>query len=438
MMSWLCRWVFVLITIIILPLNFKTVKAEVTVKHKTVSSDLTILYPNGNEQLAGGTAVQVKWFCENLTFLKLEISLDSKNTWQVLKDSIKAGSFQSNVVIPDVMSTHAFMRLTSIVDGHGVGDTTDSDFIIISSEQKLIVVLGSSTASGAGATVVDSAWVWMYRKYLRSIDPKSYVINLAVAGSTTYQIMPTDFVPPNGRPNPNPNNNISKALSLNPDAIIVNLPTNDTNNHITLEEQLNNFDSLIVMTERRNVQIWVTTPQPRNFSEEQRKILVQVKDSLIARYSGRMIDFWTQIANQDGTINPIYDFGDGIHVNNAGHKVFLSRVKRKQILGYSTGISDNSNQKSSGDFLSVQNFPNPFNPLTKITVKASEPSYLKVEIFDESGRKITDLYNGAMLEQTENLEWNSQHMSNGIYFIKATSTNKNGVQVKISKATLLK
>ena len=49
-------------------------------------------------------------------------------------------------------------------------------------ESYKIVVLGSSTAAGAGVSSSDSAWVNRYRNYLESINPDNEVINLAVGG----------------------------------------------------------------------------------------------------------------------------------------------------------------------------------------------------------------------------------------------------------------
>src|SRR5215218_3827288 len=97
-------------------------------------------------------------------------------------------------------------------------------------KQFRIVILGSSTAFGRGATPIDSSWVNRYTTYVKLKNSQNTVINLAVSGYTTYQVLcPNNFVPPAGRPLPDTMKNITKALSLNPNAIIINLPTNDIN-----------------------------------------------------------------------------------------------------------------------------------------------------------------------------------------------------------------
>src|SRR5690349_18464412 len=80
--------------------------------------------------------------------------------------------------------------------------------------QKKIVVLGSSTAFGTGASSVDSSWVGRLQKAHRlntSDNLDTIVTNLAVGGYNTYHIMPTGFVPPANRPAPDPLHNVTQA-----------------------------------------------------------------------------------------------------------------------------------------------------------------------------------------------------------------------------------
>ena len=92
-----------------------------------------------------------------------------------------------------------------------------------------IVVLGSSTAFGTGAVPIDSSFVNKYKNYVLGKNPLHTIINLATLSLTTYHVLcPTGYVPPPNRPFPvDTNRNITKALSHHPDAIIINLPSND-------------------------------------------------------------------------------------------------------------------------------------------------------------------------------------------------------------------
>lgn len=203
----------------------------------------------------------------------------------------------------------------------------------LSNQDFTIVVLGSSTSAGAGASQSDSAWVNRYRAYLQGINPANEVVNFGVGGYNTYRIMPTGFVPPTNRPNPDPARNISAALAENPDAIIVNMPSNDVAAGFTYAEQMFNLDTIVSIAEQNNIPIWICTTQPRNFGNQaQLDLQWEIKDSIYAYFNPYTIDFWTTIATPSYTIEPFYDSGDGIHLNDFGHGLLSERVIQTNIL----------------------------------------------------------------------------------------------------------
>lgn len=195
-----------------------------------------------------------------------------------------------------------------------------------------IVVLGSSTAAGSGPSTSDSAWVWRYRRFVQGINPQNQVTNLAVGGTTTYHILPDNYVPPAGRPSPTPAKNISQAITLGADAIIVNMPSNDAGSGFTVSETLTNFHILDSVAAQAGIPIWICTTQPRNFSTAQRQVQVDVKDSVLVQYGQFAIDFWTPFADSTLGIDPVFDSGDGVHMNDTAHAILATRVIDENIL----------------------------------------------------------------------------------------------------------
>jgi lysophospholipase L1-like esterase len=191
----------------------------------------------------------------------------------------------------------------------------------------VIVVLGSSTAAGTGPSRPENAWVWLYTGYLKRQFPKFALTNLAVGGYTTYQMQPSDYVPPANRPAPDPGHNITRALSLNPDAIIISMPSNDQAGGYSLAEQLANYDRVTKLAAERGALVWVTTSQPRDFSSDaDRAALAATKDALKRRYGDRALDFRSQFADSDGRIKAMYNAGDGVHLNDAAHALLVQKV----------------------------------------------------------------------------------------------------------------
>ncbi len=195
-----------------------------------------------------------------------------------------------------------------------------------------IVVLGSSTAAGAGPSSPDSAWVNRYRAYLQQIHPQNQVTNLAVGGTNTYKIMPDWFTPPAGRPATNPAKNVTQAISLGADAIIVNMPSNDASAGYDVNEQMTNFITISQSADSTGIPVWICTTQPRNFPPSKIQIQINVRDSVLSYFGNFAIDFWSGFADSTNQPKTIFDSGDGVHLNDAAHRILFERVAAKNIL----------------------------------------------------------------------------------------------------------
>ncbi|MBL4709321.1 MAG: T9SS type A sorting domain-containing protein [Flavobacteriales bacterium] len=195
-----------------------------------------------------------------------------------------------------------------------------------------IVVLGSSTAAGAGPSSQDSSWVNRYRKHIQTINIQNQVSNLGVGGTTTYNIMPDWYTSPTGKPSRDSTKNISEAIRLGADAIIVNMPSNDAARGYTALEQMNNFQLLKAVADSFNIKIWVCTTQPRNgFNSIRQQIQLDTRDSIIAFFGINSIEFWSGFANATNGIDTLYDSGDGVHMNDTAHGILCKRVINKLI-----------------------------------------------------------------------------------------------------------
>lgn len=219
-----------------------------------------------------------------------------------------------------------------------------------------IVILGSSTAEGAGCTRHDSCWVERFSRAINDEIPETEVINLAKGGYTTYQIMPTGSPAYQARRQQlvtDTCRNITKALSLKPDIIIINMPTNDTSHGIPVKEQLNNFKKMAALAKKHNADCYVTTAQPHNFGEKYtppydkqhhpdvskqhfRDWFWELTEKVKRTFKEHAINFYDGIASDDSYsfIKPEYDSGDGVHLNNNGHRILAQRAVERIISKY--------------------------------------------------------------------------------------------------------
>jgi lysophospholipase L1-like esterase len=190
-----------------------------------------------------------------------------------------------------------------------------------------IVVLGSSTAAGAQLMDRSRSWVGLYADHLKSFNPKNEVINLAVSGYCTYHIMPTDFVPPSRRKRCDPTANITQALALDCDGIIVNLPSNDVYFHYSTKEQLDNLKEVVKLANAKGVPIWICTTQPRSFNRhDQRDQQRLIYDSIQTCFPENHLDFWTGLGDKSNGLIENFDSGDGCHLNYDGHEILVNSL----------------------------------------------------------------------------------------------------------------
>ena len=202
----------------------------------------------------------------------------------------------------------------------------------------VIVVLGSSTAAGTGPKLPQNTWVERYRAYLKAQFPKFTLTNLAVGGYTTYQMQPSGYAPPGNLPKPDTNHDITAALALKPDAIIINMPSNDTNANYPAADQMANFERVTKLAGQNGAACWVTTSQPRNFTgdsdqvkQTKHALLMTVKDAIKQKYGDHTLDFWTQFADASGNIKDQYGAGDGTHMNDEAHALLVQEAINARI-----------------------------------------------------------------------------------------------------------
>ena len=79
------------------------------------------------------------------------------------------------------------------------------------------------------------------------------------------------------------------------------------------------------------------------------------------------------------------------------------------------------------------NYPNPFNPVTNISISVDIPGSVKLTIHDLKGT-LVDQWNTFLEVGNHVFVWDAQKLSSGIYFIKVESKQSYDTQ----KAILLK
>ncbi|MBS1532923.1 MAG: SGNH/GDSL hydrolase family protein [Bacteroidetes bacterium] len=188
----------------------------------------------------------------------------------------------------------------------------------------LVVILGSSTAAGEGASPLDSAWCYRIQGVVNKVGVKARFIDLAVPGYTTYHAMPNGYYMAD-RPAPDTSANITKALSLKPSLVLLSFPSNDIADACSNKEIMYNYSVITHMLDSAKVQYIIFSDQPRNFSAYYQRCREKTMNDTIKNiYSGHFNDFFAPLSTSDFMINPVYSAGDGIHLNNSGHALIMN------------------------------------------------------------------------------------------------------------------
>lgn len=194
-----------------------------------------------------------------------------------------------------------------------------------------IVILGSSTAAGAGPQKRDSAWAFRLKKKLKRRNPRNRVINLAKGGYTSFHILPNGEAP-YGRLDwlkPDSLRNVSRALELSPDIILLNLPSNDNTLRVPVNIQISNLKKIVAWAESGGADVWITTTQPINRSIGLVQKQKNVRDSIFGIFGNNTLDFWNTLANTDNNrILDEFSAGDGLHINSTGHKMLFNLIEK--------------------------------------------------------------------------------------------------------------
>lgn len=203
-----------------------------------------------------------------------------------------------------------------------------------------IAVIGSSTAYGQfnGEYPRDSGYVFKLEKYYKDLGLISGIDNYARSGADCYDGMPSDYVPPEGRPVSSPTRNITYAINHvpKPSVVLVNYPSNHYDDYSD-EEIIFCLTTIKNYANDHGVKCYITTTQPRNkmlkpIGDDGLCRMLHLRNLIMETFGEYAIDFYTDIADAGCQIITDYSLGDGVHLNPAGHTVLRDIMIEKNIL----------------------------------------------------------------------------------------------------------
>ncbi|MBI4535852.1 MAG: T9SS type A sorting domain-containing protein [Ignavibacteriae bacterium] len=125
---------------------------------------------------------------------------------------------------------------------------------------------------------------------------------------------------------------------------------------------------------------------------------------------------WENVSEGLPSNNPILSFiANGAYLFAGTSYGGVSR----RLLSQLTSVDE---QKAlQGSWSLVQNFPNPFNPVTRIRYGLAEPSFVSLRVFDVVGIEVTSLVNEKQGAGTHEVLFNASHLASGVYLYRITA-----------------
>ena len=134
--------------------------------------------------------------------------------------------------------------------------------------------------------------------------------------------------------------------------------------------------------------------------------------------NGQISNVWSKAGfisgngTSSGSIN--YSFTD----NNLSSGKYNYRLKQIDYNGNYEYFSLNSDViiATPKNFFLGQNYPNPFNPSTVINYNIPQDSYVKIKLYDNTGREVLTLLNEFISAGYYTINFNVSDLASGIYF----------------------
>ncbi len=225
----------------------------------------------------------------------------------------------------NIATTSATVSASFTGYGAGLKSVRWSKLKVPGQTTKKVVWIGSSTPTGTGSSVQDSA---MYKRVLDFANANGLIsssINLALGGTSIWGAMPNSYTPGPGEDAVDPTRNVTAALSNNPDIVVVFYPSNDYDG-FSVDQALFCYKTITQEILNAGKKPLILTTLPRQaFGTQGRLNLRALNDSLLLNSVTGPYTYntHTPVTGYDG-VTALYDYGDQIHQNDRGHGVLGS------------------------------------------------------------------------------------------------------------------
>ena len=189
----------------------------------------------------------------------------------------------------------------------------------------------------------------------------------------------------------------------------------------------------------KNSELWQNYDTELSSWRIQRQIIYNFddNDNMLSEF-GQTWDYWENVWNDsyrhsfnynrdNQLVNVVYQLNTG-----GIDKQWINWLKIDYEYSSATDIEDPA--KIVTDYKLFNNYPNPFNPSTKITYSIPQQAKVSLTIHSITGEKVATLADGVQSPGQHNITFDAKNLSSGIYFYKLQADN----YIEVKKMILMK
>jgi CotH protein/lamin tail-like protein/type IX secretion system substrate protein len=138
-----------------------------------------------------------------------------------------------------------------------------------------------------------------------------------------------------------------------------------------------------------------------------------------------LVDSDTLIVNEVAFGEQTTDISTGRYPNGTGSFIEMSPTFSTENQDGLTGIENDTQTELPSDFNLAQNFPNPFNPSTQITVSIPVSGIYTLRVYNILGQEVATLLNDQVSAGKHTFVFDASNLTSGIYFYSFSGNNFN-------------
>jgi hypothetical protein len=159
----------------------------------------------------------------------------------------------------------------------------------------------------------------------------------------------------------------------------------------------------------------VATPQPRNnFNDDRIQIQLDMRDSTFSIFQDHAINFWDGFQTVDNGLDASLDSGDGVHMNDAGHRELFLRALAEEVpallINSKTEVLNSVDNELSNEAINL--YPNPATE--EILLEWGSKPILLADIYDSEGKLVLK---NSIAAQGGISKLDISELPSGVYYI---------------------